>query len=135
MSGIDDLLAEIRAIVAPCDRGGIIFLNRLVRDRFPEILRRKNVEFSVISLGIDDPGDRENYDRLMRKCILEAAIALLIARGRSGRAQSLARLMSNIDAYLDWSEFDLDAIEDSVDRISRDEGGFSKRFLLIERGE
>ncbi len=100
--------------------------NKLIRDRIPEILENKGVNFSS---HIAD--DTEYWKKLKLKIVEEATE---FAKDDNAK-EELADILEVMHAILDHKNITFESIEEIRLKKKRDRGGFAKKIILDEADE
>ena len=96
--------------------------NKLVRDKIPEIIKKKNL-IPMTHLA----NDKEYWERLKEKLLEETKEFI-----KESNEEELADILEVIDAVCKFKNFDKDKVEEIKKQKAEKRGGFKKRIILDE---
>ncbi len=97
---------------------------KLVRDKIPEILKKKGVK-PVIRTA-----DENEFIEYLKKKILEESDELVKARKENQELEEIVDILEALNAYLKTRNISPDALERLRKFKLRKRGGFEKRVIL-----
>src|SRR5262249_55593705 len=97
--------------------------DKLIRDRIPEILEQGGVRFETTVLT------EAEFDTALRAKLVEEATEAAAA-ARQDLLGELADIFEVLDALMQLTGIDLDAVVGEQERKRVERGGFKKRLLL-----
>lgn len=96
--------------------------NKLVRDKIPEILKKKGVIYKIHIAG-----KKEYWEKLKEKLSEE-----IKEFSKSETIEEFADILEVLDAVRDYKKFDKKKLEIIKKKKAKERGGFKKRIILEE---
>ncbi len=96
--------------------------NKLVRDKIPEIIKKKGGEYKIHIAG-----KKEYWQKLKEKLLEE-----IKEFSKSETIDEFADILEALDAIRDYKKFDKRKLEVIKKKKARERGGFNKRIILEE---
>ncbi len=99
--------------------------NKLVRDRIPDILKKKGLVSKTKRLNARE------YQRALREKLLEEVTEFLHARGKKEMTNELADLLEVIEALAQSEKISASMLAKKKRTKRKERGGFQKKILLV----
>lgn len=96
--------------------------NKLVRDRVPEIIRKKGGN-PIIYIA-----DKKEYWRKLKEKLIEEIKEF----NKDERIEEMADILETINAVIDYKRFNRRKLELIKNKKAKERGGFKKRIILEE---
>lgn len=96
--------------------------NKLVRDRIPEIIRKKG------DVAITHIADEAEYWQKLKEKLLEEVQEFQ----KDSNVEELADVLEIIDAIIDFKKFDREEVQRIKSKKAEERGAFKERIILDE---